>query len=408
MQWDSLGFSNEPFKTQPITSNTLTLYTGNTDKMEQCQFALHSNNIVMVIEGSRGVGTTSFGNYLRFQAEQEKKYLTPTSEIRVEPNWNADTLLAAVIANLISTLELNHFKEVKDSPKFTEAKAVVRRVTEMYRSFGVSAFGIGTNYGHSGSVTQPMVMPTQVLSQHLEDLIEVSYELGYKYGILIQLNNLDIGVVQKEEHIKSLLNIMRDYFQINGSSWLLVGDISLRHFIAQEVDRLDDIIAHETEITPLSEDNYLALIQKRVETYRVNKHVELPVDKDVLLYLYSITNGRLRYVFGLLNRLFNTLQVGTLTDRITLALAKPIVIDYAKSRIKGFKLTDNEEAVLKTIVQTGPLQVKEIAEALEKNPSYISNILSRLLNDKLVGYTKEWRDHIYYGSIDAQIAYGEE
>ena len=48
-----------------------------------------------------------------------------------------------------------------------------------------------------------------------------------------------------------LLNIMRDYFQMEGTSWLLVGDMSLRHFIAQEIDRVDDIVAHETDITPL-------------------------------------------------------------------------------------------------------------------------------------------------------------
>ncbi len=76
--------------------------------------------------------------------------------------------------------------------------------------------------------------------------------------------------MQKEEHLKMLLNIMRDYFQTPGTSWLLVGDNSLRRFIAQEVDRLDDIISHETEITPLSQQEYLALFAKRVNYFRVN------------------------------------------------------------------------------------------------------------------------------------------
>src|ERR1700722_10416458 len=126
MQWESMGFKDEPFRTQPITAYTLELYTGNKEKIEKSQFVLHSNNIVMVIEGSRGVGTTSFGNFLRFKAQEEKKYFTPTSEIRIEPNWNANTLMAAVIANVVSTLELQHFDEIKDQSKFKEAKATVQ------------------------------------------------------------------------------------------------------------------------------------------------------------------------------------------------------------------------------------------------------------------------------------------
>lgn len=405
MQWESMGFKDDPFKTQPITAYTLELYTGNIDKVKNSQFALHSNNIVMVIEGLRGVGTTSFGNFLRFKAQEEHKYFTPTSEIKVEPNWNTDTLMAAIIANIVSTLELQYFEKIKDKPKFKEAKAIVHRITETYRSFGASAFGFGANYGKSGSIAQPMIMPTQVLAGYLEHLVEVVYGLGFKYGILIQLNNLDVGVVQKEEHLKTLLNVMRDYFQMSGTSWLLVGDTSLRRFIAQEVDRVDDIITHETDITPLSEKDYLAVIDKRIEYFRVNPKVTLPVDKEVLLYLYQVTKGRLRYIFGLLSRLFNVLQLGILSDRITLELAKPAIVNHARERIDRFNLSNNEKLILKLVVQQDSVQVKEIAKILGKQGNYVSNILAQLQEYKLVSYTKEWRNHYYHASIDAYIAY---
>jgi DNA-binding MarR family transcriptional regulator len=361
----------------------------------------------MVVEGSRGVGTTSFGNFLRFQAQEECKYFTPTSEIRVEPNWNADTLIAATIANVVSTLELQYFDRVKDHPKFKEAKAMVQHVTKTYRSFGASVFGFGANYGESSDTSQPIIIPTQVLSHHLEDLVNVTYELGFKYGILIQLNNLDVGVVQNETHLKILLNIMRDYFQMTGTSWLLVGDLSLRRFIAQNVDRVDDIITYEVDVTPLSETDYLAMIEKRVAHFRVNSQVTLPIDKAVWLYLYQITKGRLRYIFGLLARLFNVLQLGTLSDRITLELAKPIVVSYAKERISRFHLSNNEERVLQAIVRQNSISVKELAKLLGKQGNYISNILAQLQAYKLVSYTKEWRSHYYHASVDASIAYSE-
>jgi hypothetical protein len=408
MQWESMGFKDEPFKTQPITAYTLELYTGNEDKIKNIQFALQSNNIVMVIEGARGVGTTSMGNFIRFRAHEECKYFTLTSEIRIEPTWNSDTLMAAVLANVVSTLEIQYSNKIKNKSKFKKAKAMVQQVTETYRSFGATAFGFGANYGKSSNATQPMAMPTQVLAQHLVDLVDVVYKLGFKYGILIQLNNLDVGVVQNEDHLKTLLNVMRDYLQMNGTSWLLVGDQSLRRFIAQNVDRVDDIIAYETDVTPLSEEDYLAMIKKRVEYFRVNPKITLPVDEEVLLYLYQITKGRLRYIFGLLTRLFNVLQLGTLADRITLELAKPVVIDYARERIRRFYLSRNEELVLKAIVKQESTQVKELADLLNKKGSYISNILAQLQEYRLVSYTKEWRNHYYYATIDAHIAYSDK
>lgn len=56
----------------------------------------------------------------------------------------------------------------------------------------------------------------------------------------------------KQNEIKVLFNALRDYTQTDGSSWLFVGDIGLRRFIAQEVDRLDDIISYEVEINPIT------------------------------------------------------------------------------------------------------------------------------------------------------------
>lgn len=407
MQWESMGFKDNPFKTQPITAYTLDLYTGNRDKIKNSRFALHSNNIVMVIGGERGVGTTSFGNFLRFNAQKEHKYFTSTSEIRIEPHWNADTLMAAVIANIVSTLELQYFAQIKNHQKFKEAKALIQYVTETYRSFGASAFGLGANYGESSSTTQPMIMPTQTLAVHLENLVQIIYDLKFKYGVLIQLNNLDVGVVQNEDHLKTLLNVMRDYFQMSGTSWLLVGDTSLRRFIAQEIDRVDDIVTYEADITPLSKTDYLAMIEKRIEYFRVNPKVTLPVDEAVLLYLYQVTKGRLRYIFGLLNRLFNILQLGVLLDRVTLELAKPVVVNYAKERINRFNLSSNEKLILKAVVQQDAIQVKEIAKILGKQGNYVSNILAQLQEYKLVSYTKEWRNHYYHASIDAHIVYSE-
>ncbi len=407
MQWEALGFKDDPFRTQPITSYTLDLYTGNKDKLKQAQYALNTSNMVMVIEGDRGVGTTSFANYLRFKAQEKNKYFTPMSEIKVEPYWNADTLMAAVIGNIVRTLELGYPSKIKNNNRFAEAKSIIGRITETFSSFGLSAFGVGGNYGSSGATSQPVVMPTQILAHHIENLVKIVQDLGFKYGVLIQLNNLDVGTVQDEEHLKVLLNVMRDYFQTPGTSWLLVGDTELRRFIAQEIDRLDDIVAFDAEITALSEKEYIELINTRVQYFKAKPQVTLPVDKEVWIYLFRITKGRLRYIFGLLNRLFSALQLGVLIDKISLELAMPVIKRFGEDRIKRHRLSETEEIVLRAVVASKAIQVGDLAKQINKPQTQISTVLGSLLKYRLVHYKQEWRKRIYMPEIDAALAYSD-
>jgi hypothetical protein len=405
MQWELLGFKDDPFKTHPITSYTLALYTGNEEKIKQAKFALNTSNIVMVVEGERGVGTTSFGNFMRFTAHNEKKYFTPSSEVKVEPHWRADTLIAAVIGNIVTSLELSHHDEIKKNKDFIEAKAIVSRITETFKSFGLQGLGIGGNYGESGVTTQPMMMPTQMLAHYLEKLVAVVKKLGFKYGVLIQLNNLDVGTVQDEKHFTVLLNVMRDYFQMPGTSWMLVGDTELRRFIAQKVDRVDDIVGCEIEITPLSETAYWQLIQKRIQYFRINPQIELPIEKTVWLYLFKVTQGRLRYIFGLLNRLYSVLQLGVLTDYMSLDMAKPAIKSFGLQRIQRHQLSVAELLTLKTVVANKNIQVGDLAKVVGKSQTQVSKMLRCLHELRLVSYKQVWRSRHYTASIDAQLAY---
>lgn len=405
MFWESLGFKDDPFKTHPITALTLDLYTGNQDKVEQARYALNTDNRIIVVEGERGVGTTSFANYVRFTAHHKKHYFTPTGEIKVEPYWSPDTLMAAVIGNIITSLDLHHADAVANNEAFIAAKAIVSRITDTYKSYGLSGLGIGANFGTSGATTQPMLMPTPMLAVHLEALIALVKTLGYQHGLLIQLNNLDVGTVQDEAHLAMLLNVMRDYFQIPGSSWLLVGDTKLRQFIAQKIDRLDDIVSCDIEINPLSGHDYHELIDKRIRYFRINETVTLPVEQAVWEYLFTVTKGRLRYIFGLLNRLFNVFKLGELAEHIDLEMAKPAIKALGEQRIKRHQLSPVETQVLEAIVATGAAQVFELAEQLGKDTTHVSRILRKLHDVGLVVFRQEWRNKFYSASVDAQLAY---
>jgi hypothetical protein len=327
----------------------------------------------------------------------------------VEAGWSLETLLSVVIANLIRELELFHpQKEVLNDERFQNAKALSMRIAETYRSFGIEAFGFGLNYGKSaGTSSQPVLVPSGVLGHHLEDLSALVTSIGYRYGTLIQLNNLDIGAVHEEGHAKYLFNALRDYIQTDGISWVMVGDIGLRRFIAQEVDRLDDIVSYEVEIHPLTKAEYESLIDKRLAFYRSNPQATLPIEQAVFTYLYNITKGRLRYIFGLLQRLVNDLSLGDLTDKITLEIAKPMIIKLARHRVSRNGLNLSEEQGLATLVEMGISTVTDLSKKLKKSAPYASKILAKFVKSKLATVQRQGKNRYFTPSLATVIAYSK-
>jgi len=407
MEWQAFGFSDDPLKTSPITKSTLKLFTGHSEELRICENILTGSNVRIVIEGARGVGTTSFANYLRFNAEVKKIYFTPRTEIKVDSGWRLETLLAAIISNFVREIELfpRNNKLVLDR-RFRAAKALSSHISEVYRSFGIEVFGHGVNYGkQAGSTTQPIVVPSPTLGHHIEDLISLVKQVGYKKGVLFQLNNLDVGEIHSQQEMKYLLNALRDYTQIDGSNWLLVGDLGLRKFIAQQVDRLDDIISYEVKVDPIPLLALAEMLEKRVRFYGESDKAELPVDLEVFRYLYQITHGRLRYIFGLISRLMNRLHVGDLTDKLTLNLAQPMLIELGKDRVQRSDVTEMEEQVLQLLVELTSATSSQIAAKLQKTSQYIGRVLLNLVRKKLIMTQKEGRDRIYTPAIDAIIAY---
>ncbi len=413
MDWEGLGFRDNPLDTDPIKQKTLPLYVGHTEKIRICSNVLAGKNVNLIIEGARGVGTTSFANLMRFNAQEKKFYFTPAKEIRVEAGWAIETLFAAIISNVVRGLEFSFEKKVAHNKPFQEAKAISNRIAEVYRAFGaqVGAYGFsaGANYNKSpGIVTQPVIVPTNTLGDHLEELAQITKTLGFKHGLLIQLNNLDVGIIHEEKHLKYLFNALRDYMQTDGISWILVGDTGLRSFIAQEVDRLDDIISHEVFVEALSEDEFKKLIACRVEYYRVNKNVELPIDWAVMLYLHRLTNGRLRYIFGLLARMLRVLHIGDLVDKISLDIAKPLIDNLIKERLKQKSLSEMHEEVLKVLANHDNCAASILSQLTGKSASHISHVLRELEELRLLKRVKKGKSVYVYPVFDVILAYRDK
>jgi len=405
MEWQLLGYKEYPFSVDPISADTIDLFTGHQKEVSLCENVLLDKNVRLIIEGARGVGTTSIANYLKFSAQKKGLYLAPRDEVSVEKHWNLESLLTAVISTVVRELEIVHGKNVKNNKIFANAKALAYRLSEAYNNFGITAFSFGASYGKSSTVTQPTFVPATTLGFHLEDLGRLAVRLGHKNGLLIQLNNLDINIVHNEEHLTYLFNAARDYFQISNISWFLVGDIGLRSFIAKKVDRLDDIISTEILIKPLSKSYYHELIKKRLNFYETKKNTEFPLSQEVFDYLYEVAEGRLRYIFGLVYMLIQRLQIGKLLQKVSSKLAKETISALALERVSKFELLKSEEALLKIIVENKSINVAELTKLSNRNRVFVSRTINKLLKDKLVFMRAVGNKRIYSPSLDVKIAF---
>lgn len=400
------GLKSNPYTTMPINKETLNLFIGREKEKKLCQLALVSKAII-VIEGGRGVGTTSFGNVVRFNLKKKGKNFTPESEISTGPGWNREVFLANVLSNLVWSLEKEETKLGRDK-RFIEIKRATHQVRETFKNVSVQlnilGTGGGTGYGKQAMVTTPPLYPVTTLNQHLKEVTKIIKKIGYKKETLIQINNLDVETMIEPNQLIFLLNDIRDTLQLEGYSWLLVGDRGLRNFISSQVDRLDDIISVEVCIEALSLKEVYEAIKKRVEILSINRKAVSPITDNLIKALYTASGGRLRQIFGVATRLLNLTEENNLIERIDLDVAIPLLKREVEDRVRQNNIPATAEKVLKHLVKMEFATPSLLSKKAGIQIPNISRALKQLRKARLVSCQQKGKEHIYTPLTDVAVA----
>lgn len=110
-------------------------------------------------------------------------------------------------------------------------------------------------------------------------------------------------------------------------------------------------------------------------------------------------------MFGLIKRLLHELSIGDFVDKLTLDLAKPMVIKLARERLSKNGLTSSDKDILRELVKLGSASATELARKLAKSRQFISKTLVRLCDAKLLDVKREGRNRVYLPVLDVVIAY---
>jgi len=181
--WGKWHLRDNPYSSNPINENNLELFVGRKKEINLCSNGLSSFNSRIVIEGGRGVGTTSLANYVKYTLAKKGDYLTVDLEISVGRNWNTELLISNVLSAVISALEVRKPKIVS-LRGFKKIKRATFVIDEKFKSIGGQLLGFGAEYGESSTSTLPHLMPVITLMRYMKDLSEIAVRQGYNKGIL--------------------------------------------------------------------------------------------------------------------------------------------------------------------------------------------------------------------------------
>ncbi|MDP6359182.1 MAG: winged helix-turn-helix domain-containing protein [Planctomycetota bacterium] len=392
------NLSRNPFDTNPISLGTLDWFTGRKREVEFCRRLLVDGSVVLV-EGELGVGTTSFGNAVRFSGS----FTTPRMELGVFRGWHSQTLLENVLVAVLR--ELQEDPKARKSAVVRRVKPIAANVERAVHGAGVSFLGIGGQISRNVATTQPGIIPMETLRQSLLDLAQVIRPEGSGASFVVQLNNLDPELTFTETELVTFLNDIRDSLQLPGFSWLVVGKAGLSQFVTRKVPRLRSIITHDVVLRPLTLDGVHQAIRKRLKACSIpGLKPKNPIHAELLGDVYEVSAGSLREVFMICSKLCLAVAADPLYDLITRDQASAILAELLAVRFERVSSAPLQRSILKELSKEPGLTQTALLERLDKSQTAVSRAARILIDADLLRRRKDGREVQYWPAPEVRLA----
>lgn len=373
--WELYGLRANPFSTNPLLVRggviPINCFYGRKEEVERIEKLFRSGGGTrMLVVGPPGVGKTTFVNFARAKA-MDNKYFTPLQEIKVQPDWNADDFILNTIAAIYSTLKLTGEKTIS---------AKLKPFVDIYelkdRQGSVSIVGSGGGYGETRTVHVPKLTSSSLL-QLFQDTINNLLKAGYR-EVIIHYNNLEL-FEEDEDRLKTILNKIRDFLQTPNVHFIFVGGESLPATV-NGVPRVSAIFQDTPiKLESLSEKDTLSIIKVRIEELKIPRlRTVHPCSDEAVSLLYGLYEGNIR---AILNSLATAVLEMVKDTPITLddKQIKYVLNSVAKKRFTS-KLSPTMQKVLNALLVMKSGTNKGLSKELGIAPQNMSGYLKELVN----------------------------
>jgi Cdc6-like AAA superfamily ATPase len=303
--WNSLGFRESPYNTNPLLPRRedIDLLVGrDAEATELCTQLGTASSGVLILSGTPGVGKTSFFNIQQYRLENElapfgPKILAARALCPVQPTDDLRKLALRAVDSLYRSVDAWCSENGRPVPKQTkEIGAWISGAGTSGFSLGVSILGCGGSFGRTAQLPKASDASFEAVADALAAISsEVVASLGFEASI-VALDNLENF---SDEQMASMLISYRDtLFSIPNVWWVLIGQSGLGSLIQS----LDPRVFERTtgsgiEIKPVQIEELHEAIAIRVSKFHRSKGGKSPLTEETHKRLYEASFGEMRFVF---------------------------------------------------------------------------------------------------------------
>jgi len=396
VSWRRWGLKDNPYSSIPIDETTLELFIGRSNEIQTLQDALSSAKSVIFLQSQNGLGATALGNFWRYNLSQRRLYFSPYLELRVEAGQDFYQVLANLIESLNWSIKQKYLYMAKDEQFVThEAKSA-------HFFAAVSSRLTYKNFHEVGG--QCLYEEAKKLFNAIRNIV---LRLGYEHGILLQICLQYLQTNSDYEHLYEFKEKMPPLFSMEHYKWLLIGNGAIKKIFYPTNQKNSAPYWSEIPLAPLEFKELEEILQHRKEQLALNQYAKLPIDTEVIKYLYSACNGRLKDVFSICTKLMGSLDGYQINPEVNLESARPTIKKILQEHLQEKNLTALSFEIMEFLAKNGHAASSVIAAQLQKRRPNISKILNHLNKAGLVQMEVRGRNRIYYPLTEVKLAFGE-
>jgi len=388
--WRRWGLKSNPYFLDPFDETALDLFVGRGSEVLALQSVPETRSIIF-LETTNGLGATSLGNFLRFGLAQRKFYFTPFAEFKLHSRQDFLNFIASLIDGLNWSVRQKYLFISKD-PQFLEHEA------KSGRFFAAVSAQTRSEYKN------------QYLESEAKELLEgirnIVLKLGYGSGILIQISVQGLDFEWNHEYFYEFREKIRPILLMSGYKWLFIGPKNVEQLLCYQKGLLAAELS-KIKLKPLELQDIQEILHRRKERLALNQHARLPVNADVIGYLYAACAGSLTEIFAAAAKLAQSFD-GYQASEVDLLTAKPLMTEFLLEEMqkKGFPPLSFE--IMKYLVCQHHAASGAIAAHLKKRRPNVSKVLRILCRAGLLRMEVHGRNRIYYPLPEVKLAFNSE
>lgn len=375
--WSKYGLKESPYSTSPMRLLSILpidkVFSGRTKEVEKLKGILTSKNSTRtLIVGDFGIGKTTFVNYVRWLLSLKRtdsKYLTTSSEIKLQPEWDATTFLLSTLSAIYTSsiifkwsdrgIKLKSINQLKDYVSMGKQK-----------NYQGSIAGFGAGYSESN--TNPPSISPEILESLLITICREIMDNGKQ--IIIPFDNLENIEYSK---LANIFRSIRDYLQIEGFHSIFIGPPPVISALEAH-GQVYSVFGQPLILESLTENNVLDILKKRCEELKLEfgRYIT-PYDPNTVNILYKKLNKNIRFTFKVL-------------EDATLAFQSKAPCNITMNEIIAVQQKEKEE-ILSTLTETQSKIITALIPEAKVNQNKLAKITG-IGRTNLTNPVRELRD----------------